>query len=305
MSDFTSEFWNWYIIVPSVLGILACALLVIWMSSSDKGPTEDNTTQTMGHVWDGDLEEYNNPLPAWWRNMFYISIFFAVVYLIWYPGLGTFAGVGGWTSVSQYEEEVLQANDKYAPLYAQYAGKDITELAKDKDAVHMGKRLYLTYCTACHGSDASGITGFPDLTDKDWLWGGAPAQIKQTIMDGRKGTMPAWEGPLGGEAGVQDMTQYVLSLSQRSGVDTAAAERGKVKFGLFCAGCHLPTGTGLQALGAPNLTDNVWLYGGHPKTIAQSIAKGRHGNMPSHGQFLGDDKAHLLATYIYSLSMDK
>jgi len=301
MSDFNSDFWGWFIGIVSVAGILGCVWLVIWMSSG-KGPKPGESAETMGHVWDEDLAELNNSLPVWWRNMFYVTIVFGLVYLVLYPGLGFYKGALGWTQYTQLEEEELAAKEKYGPIYAKYASQSIESLGSDEAALKIGERLYLTYCTACHGSDAGGVTGFPNLRDSDWLYGGSPDQIKTSIMNGRIGAMPAWEAPLGGEQGVNEVTQYVLSLSKRPGVDEKAAEAGQTKFMAFCAACHMPTGTGMQAVGAPNLTDNIWLYGGHPKKIAESIAKGRNGRMPAHGEFLGEEKVHLLAAYIYRLS---
>lgn len=300
MSDFSSDFWSWFIAVASVGGILACAWLIWWIGQGKV--TDDDNAETMGHVWDEDLYELNNPLPAWWKNLFYATIVFGLIYLVLYPGLGNFAGLLGWTQLTQYEAEQQAAEARYGPLYAQYAGQSIQALGADEQALKIGERLYLTYCTACHGSDAGGVTGFPNLRDNDWLYGGAPEQIKASILYGRNGVMPAWEAPLGGEQGVHEVTQYVLSLSHRPGVDTPAAAAGQQKYTLFCSACHAPDGSGIQTLGAPNLTDNIWLYGGHPKQIAESIAKGRKGVMPAHKQFLGEEKSHLLAAYIYRLS---
>jgi len=297
MADFTSSFWNWYIIIPTVGGIIACFLLIRWLSTDIK-PGEQ--AKTMGHVWDEDLEELNNPLPRWWLGMFYITLIFGIVYLLLYPGLGSFQGLLGWTSKSQYQREVDLADAKFGPLFEKYQGMDIVAVADDANARRMGERLFVNYCATCHGSDARGARGFPNLRDNDWLYGGTPDTIKQTIMNGRSGVMPAWEAALGGEAGVADMTEYVFSLSGRK-VDQAAAARGAEKYQTLCVACHGADGTGNQALGAPNLTDNIWLYGGSPARVQETIAKGRNGKMPAQ-EFLGEAKVHLLAAYVYSLS---
>jgi cytochrome c oxidase cbb3-type subunit 3 len=298
MADFTSSFWNWYIIIPTVGGIIGCFLLVRWLSTDIK---PDDLAKSMGHVWDEDLEELNNPLPRWWLNMFYLTLFFGIGYLVLYPGLGTWSGMLGWTSTGQYEQEIDLADAKYGPLFSRYESMDIVAVADDPDARRMGERLFVTYCASCHGSDARGARGFPNLRDNDWLYGGKPETIEQTIMNGRNGVMPAWESALGGEAGVADVAEYVMGLSGRN-VDTAAAARGGEKFAMLCAACHGADGTGNQALGAPNLTDNIWLYGGSEKAVTETIANGRNGQMPAHKEFLGPDKVHLLAAYVYGLS---
>ncbi len=297
MADFTSGFWNWYIIIPTVGGIIACFLLIRWMSTGIKAEEQG---KEMGHVWDEDLVELNNPLPRWWLNMFYITLFFGIGYLALYPGLGTFAGLLGWTSTGQYQQEMDVADAKYGPLFSKYASMDIVSVAADAGARQMGERLYASYCATCHGSDARGARGFPNLRDNVWLYGGDPEVIKQTILDGRAGVMPAWEEALGGESGVSDMVEYVFSMGGRK-VDQAAADRGKEKYVMLCVACHGADGTGNQALGAPDLTDNVWLYGGSRKSVTESLVNGRNGVMPPHREFLGEDKVHLLAAYVYSL----
>ena len=298
MADFVSQYWSWYIAIPSVLGILGCG----WLAMGNRGtkPT-GGSVDKMPHIWDEDLQEYNNPLPAWWLNMFLITIVWGLIYLVLYPGLGSFSGTLGWTSKGQYEAEMAQAAESYGPLYARYAATDLESLAKDPDAMRTAERLYASYCSTCHGSDARGATGFPNLRDGDWLWGGEPAIIKQTIVNGRFAVMPAWGVPLGGDEGVADVAEYVISLSGRE-VDAARLESGRQKFAMFCGGCHGPTGTGNPIMGAPNLTDATWLYGGSRGVIRKSIASGRSGRMPAHGEFLGNDKVHLLAAYVLSLA---
>ena len=299
MSDFTSDFWSWWIITIVVGGIVFC----IWLLLSNRKSTlpAGGTAEATGHVWDESLEELNNPLPRWWIFMFYITIIFGITYLALYPGLGTFEGVLGWTEKGQYEAEVSAADTKYGPLYDKYMNLAIPAVAADEDAMKMGERLYVNYCAVCHGSDARGATGFPNLRDGDWLYGGTPEAIKQTIMYGRQGAMPSWEAALGGDKGVDQAANYVRKLAGLSFDEKLAAE-GKQKFETLCAGCHMADGTGNVAMGAPNLTDNIWLYGGSPRAIKQSIAKGRNGVMPAHAEFLGEAKVHILAAYVYSLS---
>jgi len=297
MSDFTSDFWSWFIIAISGGGII---WLFYLLQGTNKADTEEGVPT--GHVWDENLEELNNPLPRWWLYMFYITIAFSIGYLILYPGMGTFKGILGWTEVGEYEAEVAQAEEDFGPLFAQFEQTSIPELASNAAAMNAGERLFVTYCAVCHGSDARGAPGFPNLRDNDWLYGGSPEMIEESITNGRNSTlMTAWEDPLGGAEGVDQVATYVMSLAGRD-VDASLAAAGKEKFDMLCVGCHMPDGTGNQALGAPNLTNNIWLYGGSPRTIKESIAKGRTGNMPAHSEFLGKAKSHILAAYVYSLS---
>ena len=309
---FTSQFWDWFIIISTVGGILACFGLILWLGADFK-KTGDKV-ETMGHVWDETLEEYNNPLPRWWLNMFYITLIFGIIYLILYPGLGSYAGYLKWSELKEYQLEMDAADTRYWPIYAKYAGEPITALAKNKNAVKLGHSLYMTYCTACHGSDARGVSGFPNLRDNDWLYGGSPATIETTIKNGRQGMMPAAAANgLKSEADINNVAQYVLRLSGKQH-DQAAAAEGQKHFKRICFACHGMEGKGNQAMGAPNLTDKIWLYGGSEAVITETITKGRQGKMPAHGKLLGnakvadakvaDAKVHLLATYIYSLSLD-
>jgi cytochrome c oxidase cbb3-type subunit 3 len=297
--SFTSDFWSIWIIVLTVGNILACWWLIRW--SSKKRPGEAKAGDVTGHSWDeGTLEEFNNPLPRWWLWLFYITMIFAGIYLFLYPGLGSYAGYLNWTPQNRYAKEMEAADQKYGPLFAKYAGMPITQLVADDDALKIGQRLYVNYCASCHGSDAGGVPGFPNLRDGAWLYGGEPEAIKTSILDGRSGVMPAWTAVLK-EQGVDEVTAYVASLSGRD-ADAGKAAAGKAHYATYCAACHGADGTGNTALGAPNLTDEAWLYGGSPGTIRESIANGRNGRMPAHREFLGEDKSHLLATYIYSLS---
>jgi len=297
MADFVSSFWSWFISVIVIGGIVGMFLLNIWQSKDDR---DQGKVETMGHVWDEDLAELNNPLPKWWLNLFYITLVFGAVYLALYPGLGSYKGILGWTQVGQYEKEIARADKTYGPIYAAYLKRDIVELSKDTEAMKTATRLFVNNCTICHGSDARGGKGFPNLTDNDWLHGGSPADIEKTILDGRTGMMPAWKAALGQE-GVLNVSEYVLSLSGHK-VDPNVAAAGKEKFMQICAGCHGKDAHGMTATGAPNLTDSTWLYGGSQEEVMKTIAEGRNGRMPAHKDFLGEGKVHLLAAYVYSLS---
>ncbi len=296
MGSFSEGFWNLFLVLVTLGSIGGLGLLLYAQS---KGKVKGTTSETTGHVWDDDLRELNNPLPAWWRNLFYITLVFGAVYLLFYPGLGNNDMFLGWTQVKQYEAEMQAAQEKYGPLFEQYQATPIEELARTPDALRMGERLYASYCTQCHGSDAGGVRGYPNLRDAEWQWGGSPARIEESILKGRQAAMPPWQAALGDE-GVSQVTQYVLSLAGREHA-AAAAEQGKAHYAA-CMGCHGPEGKGNELLGAPDLTDEVWLYGASPKAIEISIARGRNGVMPAHEEFLGPAKVHLLSAYVYSLS---
>ena len=297
-----SAFWSGWIIILTVGNILGCVWLIWWTMRRREG--ESVQGDVTGHTWDGDLQEYNNPLPRWWLWLFYITLVFGAAYLLLYPGLGKFGGVLGWSSHgSMYEDEMKQAAAKYDPIFKQYAAVAVTDLATKseyQEAREMGKRLFLTYCMQCHGSDAGGSRGFPNLSDGAWLWGGSPEQIQASIANGRNGVMPPHAHI--GEDKVDQVASYVMSLSGRD-VDATKAEAGKEVFmTVGCIACHGLDGTGNQMLGAPNLTDKNWLYGGSAGAIKQTVSKGRAGVMPAHKDLLGDEKVHLLTAYIYSLS---
>jgi cytochrome c oxidase cbb3-type subunit 3 len=298
MADFVSNFWHWFVVIISLVSIIVLIPL-IFMNRQKKLPGE---VGTMGHVWDDDLEEYDNPLPGWWFNMFLITIIFGLVYLVLYPGLGKFEGLLGWSSKGQYEAEMGRAAEHYDPLFKQYAAVEIDELSANAEAMKTGERLFANYCAVCHGSDARGARGFPNLRDGDWLWGGDTEQIRTSILDGRIGVMPPWGDALG-EEGVTNVANYVASLGARK-VDPDEAAKGKEKYDQLCVACHMPDGSGNPALGAPNLTDRMWLYGGSMETIKESIRDGRNGKMPAHRDFLGEDRVHLLSAYVYSLSQE-
>jgi cytochrome c oxidase cbb3-type subunit 3 len=262
----------------------------------------DGKVQTTGHTWDDDLGEYNNPLPRWWMWLFILTIVFGLAYLFFYPGLGSFKGSLAWSSAGEYQDEVHKADAQFGPLFSQYASRDLKAVAADPQARAIGQRLFLNYCAQCHGSDARGGKGFPDLTDRDWLWGGSPDAIKTTILHGRNGVMPPMGAAIGGAADVRNVANYVMSLSG-SAHDAIAASQGKSKF-TACAACHGADAKGNPALGAPNLTDKVWLHGGGVENVMETINKGRNNVMPGHQDFLGEDKVHLLAAYVWSLSND-
>ncbi|WP_028103440.1 cytochrome-c oxidase, cbb3-type subunit III [Pseudoduganella violaceinigra] len=302
MADFTSEFWNLYIVVLTVIGIVGCGVL-LWSQSSVKGAalkSVDGKVGTTGHIWDEDLTELNTPMPRWWMWLFYLTIAFAIGYLWLYPGLGSYKGSLGWTSAKEHKEELAKAEKEYGPLFDKYKGQDLKSVAADPQARAIGERLFLTYCAQCHGSDARGNKGFPNLADKDWLHGGDPDTIKLTIMKGRHGVMPPMGAAVGSEKDIENVAQYVLSLSDSTS-DPIKSVMGRPKFAA-CMACHGAGGKGNPMLGAPNLSDKTWLYGGSAESIMETIRKGRNNTMPAFEDFLGEGKVHVLAAYVWGLS---
>lgn len=292
-----------YIIFIVVLNIVGTLLLIQFtrrIKVGDEQHSYKDGELIAGHNVDG-IQELNNPLPRWWLWKFYILIAFGVVYLVLFPGLGSYKGTLGWTSAGQHAEEVAAAEAEYGPLFKQWAATPVAELAKDENAVKAGQRIFLANCATCHGSDAGGNIGFPNLTDHDWLWGGEPDTIKTTIAGGRTGAMPPW-GKILGEQGVIEVSHYVRSLSGQKH-DEATARVGKKLFTANCVVCHGPEGKGTPAMGAPNLTDGIWLYGGTDRAIRETIRGGRGGVMPVWKPILGEDKVHVVAAYVYSLSL--
>ena len=293
-----SSFWSIVVDIVIVLNIIGCYLLIRWVAKPTKG--ESKKGEPTGHVWDDDLTELNNPMPRWWLFMFYITIIFAFGYIALYPTLNNYSGLLGWTSTKEYQQEVAKADEQYGPIFSQFSKTSLEELSKDEQAQKVGQRLFVTYCAQCHGSDAGGSRGFPNLTDNDWIWGGNASDIKHSILNGRNATMPAWGSVLKPEQ-ISHVTDYVLSLSGRAHKATDAT-RGKTVFASYCAACHSIDASGNQAIGAPNLSDKIWLYGASRNKIIESITHGRTGKMPQHKEFLGEDKVHVLAAYVYGLS---
>jgi cytochrome c oxidase cbb3-type subunit 3 len=293
-----NSFWNWFVIIITIVSILACWWLLHWTKGvSDRSSDDVGST---GHVWDEDLKELNTPLPRWWLHLFNITIIFALVYLALFPGLGNFAGVLGWTQEDQYESEVAAAEVAQEAVFARFRDMDAAALMADAGAMDTASRLFRQNCAMCHGSDGRGAKGFPNLADDSWQWGGSYEQIMSTLKNGRVAAMPSWEAPLG-EDGVKEVVAYVRQLSGQE-ADAQLASAGQARFQMFCVACHGMDGTGNQVLGAPNLTDDIWLYGGDAETIEYALRNGRNGQMPAFGESLSEERRKLLAAYVQSLS---
>lgn len=296
MSDFVAVGWPLFIAIVTIAGLAAC-LVLLFIASRRKVMAGDNTT---GHVWDEDLRELNNPLPLWWMGLFVLTVLFGALYLVLYPGLGTNPGQLRWTSQTEYEAEMARGRAQVEPLYERFTAMSAADLARDPQARALGERLFINNCAQCHGSDARGSKGFPNLTDADWLHGGSPEQIAQSIAQGRQGMMPPMAAAVGSADDVRNVANYVLSLSG-SPHDSIAAQIGRTKF-TACAACHGPGGKGNPALGAPNLSDRIWLHGWGEEAVVRMINEGKTNLMPAHAGRLSDAQIQVLAAYIWGLS---
>jgi len=295
-----SSFWNWYVIIITIGTILGCFWLLQWTKGVSNRDEEGEGTGTTGHIWDEDLVELNNPLPRWWLQLFYITIAFAFIYMVLFGGLGNIGGVLGWSQEGQYEQEMQAAVEAQETIFARYREMDNETLIADADAKATGQRLFANNCAMCHGSDGAGARGFPNLTDDDWLYGGSFDTIMQTLENGRAGAMPVMVGGLD-DKGISELVVYVQSMSGQK-ADPVMAANGKKNYDMLCIACHGPDGSGNQALGAPRLNDDIWLYGGEPETIRETLVNGRNGNMPSFNDTLSVDQRRLITAYVLSLS---
>lgn len=303
MGDFINSFWSWYVAGLTVLSIGACAVL-LWLAGKIKvkaseAALRDNTT---GHVWDEDLREYNNPLPRWWMWLFILTVVFSGIYLALFSGLGGFQGSQKWSQVAEHDADVKRLRESLAPLYAEFTAKSVAELSKDPRALAIGERQFMNNCSQCHGSDARGSKGYPNLTNGNagWLGPRTGEHIVKTITEGRQGVMPPMGAAIGSEAAISDLAHYVLSLSG-SPHNEIKAFNGKQYFGA-CAACHGVDGKGNKTVGAPNLSDNYWLHGWGEAAIVSIIKNGKTNVMPAQNVKLTPEQIHVVAAYVMSLS---
>jgi cytochrome c oxidase cbb3-type subunit 3 len=295
--------WSWFVIALVVLNIAGCVWLLWW--TARRRPGDPAPTDT-SHIWDEDLTEYNKPLPRWWINLFYLTIVFSVAYIAWYGGLGSYEGIAKWSSSQEHAVEKSKQDARLKETFALYDGEPISAIAQDPRAVALGRAIFNNTCATCHGSAAQGAIGYPNLTDDIWHWGGEPEQVLASVLDGREGVMPEWGKVLrgmGGENAVEYVATYVMSMGDEKALhNNYMASQGKKLYDGVCVACHAADGTGVQSMGAPDLTDDYWLYGDSREAIVQTIEKGRHGVMPAHRELLGETRARLVAAYVWSLS---
>ncbi len=293
-----SHFWSGFIIFLVSANILGCFILL--RVTAKKKIDHASKTETTGHVWDDDLTELNTPLPRWWLGLFYITLVFGIGYLALYPGLGNFSGLLGWSTDTAYQQQQTENKQKYSALFEKYENQNIPALAKNTEAMKTAQRLFANNCAACHGSDAQGAPGFPNLTDHDWLYGGTPENIEASITHGRQGSMPSFANSLS-DADKDNLIAYINQLHGEAAY-SEQAQKGQNLFSQNCIACHGANAQGNQQIGSANLTDNIWLYGGSDEIIKETLTKGRSGKMPAHEKLLDEQTIHLLAAYVYSLS---
>lgn len=291
-----SNAWSWYVIIGTVVTLAACFWLVAW--TNRQRSSDEEIEEAESHVWDEDVRELNNPLPMWWLWLFIITVVWGLGYLLYYPGMGDYEGIAEWSQEQQWADEVAAAEAQYGPIFAEFGSMEVSELVGNERALGIGFSLYQNYCSQCHGSTAQGARGFPDLTDGEWLYGGSPQQIEISIVNGRAGVMPPLNAVFGSEEALGEMVRYVQTM--QDGMDTSSPAH--TRYMQLCVACHGPAGQGMQALGAPSLVDDVWLYGSSPAEIRRSIVEGRYGVMPAHGKLIGPDRARILTAYVLSLS---
>lgn len=287
-----SNGWSAFVIVLVVGNILG----MVWLLFATSKPSDLKDTDTTGHIWDG-IEELNNPLPRWWLRLFVITIIFSIAYLYLYPGLGNFKGSKGWSQLGQYQAARNENWERQAAYFGDLINLSVAELASNKAAMSTAARLFAHNCATCHGSDAGGAKGFPNLRDDDWLYGDSPETIVQSITNGRAGVMPNLGLP---GKNVVVLSEYVRHLSGQE-VTPFVKEVGPERFAV-CVACHGADGKGNQALGAPNLTDQIWLHGSSSAEIQQVLRNGVQGNMPSFAELLSETEIKMLAAYILSIN---
>lgn len=290
-----TSFWNIWIILPTVLTFVG----ITWILFANRKTSEKKTT---GHEYDG-IEEYDNPLPAWWLYLFVLTIVFGAVYLLLYPGLGSYKGLLNWSSEGQWQAEVDAAEAKYNEMFAKFRSTAVEDLAQDKKALKMGRRLFANNCAQCHGADAKGAYGIPNLTDSEWLYGASAEAIKTSIAQGRSAMMPAWGSVLKVEQVTELANTIVKTQNLSSKAEKVKLLSGHETYQTYCASCHGKDGIGMQTVGAPSLIDDVWLYGKTPEMVEQSIFDGRAGKMPAHSELISEDKIHLITAYVYSFKL--
>ena len=286
MAELPTDFWAGWIVVLTLASLAGLAWLVF---SIYFGPRVEHE-KAEGPVWDSNLREGSHPAPMWWFWLMLALLVLSVIYLMLYPGLGSYQGALRWSQGGRLNESLEQYQDEFGGIRALVAEAQVATLQADPAMMASAQRVFDRNCAVCHGYDAAGQAGyFPNLIDDEWQWGSSEMQIEQSIRDGRIAVMVGWEAVLGRD-GVERVVDYLGVL----GSDAATGHAGQTQYNQFCVACHGVDGTGNAALGAPNLVDDVWLYGNSREALVHSIAVGRNGVMPAFGERLDDTQIKLL-----------
>lgn len=289
MADLPTGFWSGWIIVLTCVSLAT----LIWLVFSVYFAPGANEHPEAEPIWDNDLREGSNAPPLWWFWMLLAALVFSLIYLMLYPGLGSYKGLLNWSQGKRIVESYETYDTSFQEIRADIAASSLAEIQNDLDLMQVAERIFRRECSACHGPDARGqVSLFPNLMDIDWQWGSSSEQIEQTIRGGRRANMLAWQTILGDDA-VDQVADYVANFS-----DSDDSHPGKAVFQQSCAACHGLDGVGNPLLGAPNLADNIWLYGGDLETVRASISAGRNGVMPSFEKRLDDAQIKLLVAML-------
>lgn len=290
MADMPSDFWSGWIAIGTITTLLGLAWAVYSVYFSNGGDAHESA------VWDETLREGTNPAPMWWFWMIFALMIVSVVYLMLYPGLGSFSGALRWSQGGRLEQSLALYDDNFGAVRESVATASIETLQSDPMIMASARRLFDQNCSACHGSEARGQAElFPDLTDADWQWGGDVGQLEQSIRAGRQAVMPPLAAVLGDD-GVAQTAQYVRAL--QSGDTVAEGDAGQSLYATYCFACHGADGTGNVLLGASNLTDDSSLYGDDIDALLQTIATGRSGIMPPFQDRLDDTQIRMLVAWL-------
>ena len=290
MAELPSGFWSGWIILVTLSSLGAMA----WLTYSLYFSADAEAKPEVEPVWDNDLREGSRAPPMWWFWLLFASLVFTLVYLMLYPGLGGWTGMLNWSQGSR----VAQSHENFDAVFAgqreRIAGLSLAEIQNEPVLIATAERIFTRECAACHGPEGRGqVALFPNLHDVDWQWGSSAQQIEQSIRGGRQAAMVGWE-PVLGEQGIQQVAEYVQVL----GDEGSENHPGKADYDRNCIACHGLDGAGNTLLGAPRISDDIWLYGGDLQTLKDTLRAGRYGVMPAFGERLDDMQISLLVALL-------
>lgn len=279
--------------------VLANILGCLWLLLGTSNSSNDTEEHEDDHVWDEDIHELNNPMPRWWLGMFILSIVFALGYLVLYPGLGAWQGTLDWSGDKELQANLAVITDGRHQQLASLSAPALEQIANNPEAEAIGASVFSQYCVGCHGVNAQGAVGFPNLNDQDWLYGGDADTILSSITNGRSGGMPAFKSMMKSEE-IDTVAAYIQQWP--TDPKPGAEQAGQKTYMTRCGFCHGQNGEGNPIMGAPNLRDNIWLYGGDRETLVKTITHGRSGQMPAHENLMSSEELRLVAAWVYKRS---